>query len=181
MKLPAAVSLMLLLGSITLTAQTADQNPILTLNYEQPQPNLCPISLRAQHTADGELLKAGANGPRAAAPKGQGQGLHLTITGPNRRQITQATITVRSLTSNGSPTPALSNQDSAPPTSKTMEVRFTAGDKGTAFADIWVPGLTAVQAIDLKSVTYADGSTWKLTGSMTCRTVPDALMLVGNR
>jgi hypothetical protein len=181
MKLPAAVSLILLLGSITLMVQPAVQAQSLTLNYEQPQPNVCPVSLRAQHAAGGELLRAGASTPRPSTPKGQGQGLHLTITSPDARQITRATVTVRSLTSNGSPTPALSKQDSAPPTSKTMEVRFTAGDKGTAFADIWVPGLTAVQAIDLKSVTYADGSTWKLTGSMTCRTVPDALMLVGNR
>src|ERR1035437_4153623 len=167
MKLPAAVSLTLLLGSIALTAQTADQNPTLTLNYERTLPNVCPIALRAQHAADGELLRAGATTPKATAPKGQGQGLHLTITGPNRNQITQATITVRSLTSNGSLTPALSHQDSTPPTSKTLEVKFTAGEKNVAFADIWVPGLTAVQAIDLKSVTYADGSTWKLTGGTT--------------
>jgi hypothetical protein len=181
MKLPAAVSLTLLLGSIALTAQTADQGQILTLNYEQPQPNICPISLRAQHAADGELLRAGANASTPAAPKGQGQGLHLTITGPKRRQITQATVTVRSLTSNGSLTPALSNQDSTPPTARTMDVKFTAGEKNTAFADIWVPGLTAVQAIDIKSVTYADGSSWKLTSGMTCRTVPDQLMLIGSK
>jgi hypothetical protein len=152
-----------------------------TLTYQRTQPNVCPISMSAQHAAGGEMLNARAAAPNPAAPKGQGQALHLTITGPNGRQVTQATVTVRSLTSTGSPTPVLATQARTPRTSKTMDVKFTAGEKNTAFADIWVPGLTAVQAIDIQSVTYADGSSWKLASGMTCRTVPDPLMLVETR
>jgi hypothetical protein len=59
-----------------------------------------------------------------------------------------------------------------------LPVEFTAGDNKDVFADLWVPGMTAVHSIELNSVTYADGSAWKLPAGPACRTIPDPMMLV---
>jgi len=41
-----------------------------------------------------------------------------------------------------------------------------------------VPGLSAVSMIDLNSVTYSDGSTWKLAAGSVCSSRIDPMMLV---
>jgi hypothetical protein len=64
---------------------------------------------------------------------------------------------------------------------RTLDVAFPAGSDKNASADLWVPGMSAVYSIDLVSVTYADGSTWKLAAGKTCHTPIDGVMLVGGR
>jgi hypothetical protein len=64
---------------------------------------------------------------------------------------------------------------------RTLDVSFPANTSKDNSAILWVPGLTAVQAIELNSLTYADGSTWKIASGNVCRSPVDALMLVGNR
>ncbi len=63
---------------------------------------------------------------------------------------------------------------------RTLTVPFSKGANGIATANVWVAGFTAVEAIDLKSVVYTDGSTWSLTDGASCRIVPDPFMLVAS-
>jgi hypothetical protein len=132
--------------------------------------------MRAQHAADGDVLAV-----NSSHPKGIGQSLHLTVTSPDSRQIASATVTVRGLTPKGHVTQALASQDNAFDAEKAMDIRFSTGTGKDASADIWVPGLSAVKAIDMQSVTFADGSTWKLPAEKTCRTFPDPVMLISGR
>ena len=90
-------------------------------------------------------------------------------------------MTVRGLTPKGHVTQALASQDNAFDAEKAMDIRFSTGTGKDASADIWVPGLSAVKAIDMQSVTFADGSTWKLPAEKTCRTFPDPVMLISGR
>jgi hypothetical protein len=177
MRLSTAVSFALLFSGATLAAQSADHQPPHTTTIFLPPITVgCPVGLRAQQTADGGLLAA-----RNRPTKGTGQGLHLTLTNPDSRQITAAQVTVRGLTAKARVTQTISPQDESSQATKTMEVKFSAGPNNAVSADLWVPGLTAVLAIDLDSVTYADGSSWKLDATTACRTVPDKIMLIGNR
>ena len=51
------------------------------------------------------------------------------------------------------------------------------GEPGVS-GDFRLPGFTSANRIDLQSLTYADGSIWKLSGGQSCRVAPDPLMLV---
>ena len=73
-------------------------------------------------------------------------------------------------------TAGLSNTGAAEAT-KILTVSFSADD-GSASADVHVPGFTSVSSVELQQVTYADGSTWKMSSSSFCRVAPDPLMLV---
>jgi hypothetical protein len=173
MKRAAVLSLALLFASIPLAAQSASPHPAGTIIFLPPVTAGCPVVLHARHLAWGGMLTA-----RNSRPSGVGQWLHLTLTSPDSRQITGATVTVRGLTPKGRVTRTVANKDEPDRATKTLNLTFSAATDKTAAADLWVPGVTAAQAIDLNSVTYADGSTWKLAGNATCRIAPDPLMLI---
>jgi len=134
----------------------------------------CPVSMRAQHLADGELIKAGK-----AKPQGIGQRLHLTLIAPDSRRIAKATLMIRGLSPKGRVTQAAGA--GAADATTTVTVGFTAGADRHDVADIRVPGMSAVQSIEVDSIVYADGSTWQLTGGQACRVTPDAFMPVTQR
>ena len=57
-----------------------------------------------------------------------------------------------------------------------------AGDgNGGVTAQLTLPGFAGVSSIALDSVTYSDGSTWKMEAKSGCRVVPDPLLLVAGR
>ncbi len=176
MKRATALSFALLLGSIPLAAQNARQQA-------QPTPqvpsgsDVCPVSLRAEQKAAGEVLAADKS-----RPKGVAQHLQLTLAHPGSRRIARARVTVHGLTAKGRVTPTPTRRQNPSDASRTFDLTFHAGpnDKA-ASADLWVRGLTAVLTVDLDSVTFADGSIWTLKGRDACRIVPDPLMLVADR
>ena len=51
------------------------------------------------------------------------------------------------------------------------------GEPGVS-GDFRLPGFVSADRIDLQSITYEDGSTWKLAGKESCRVAPDPIMLV---
>jgi hypothetical protein len=71
-----------------------------------------------------------------------------------------------------------SDRHPQPEAIQTLTIPFSKGADGIATADIWLPGFSVVEAIDLKSVVYTDGSAWSLADGATCRIVPDPFMLV---
>lgn len=187
MKLVRLVSLALLCSSGplfgqygTATAGMENVGPTKIIIVQMPPVSpLCPVSLRAKQAAGGDLL-AVDNGQ----PKGPAQRLHLILNNRDSRRITGAKVTVRGLTAKARVTRALTappSQDDASDAARTLEVTFTSGLHGEVSADLRVPDLTAVQSIDLNSVTYADGSTWKLSPDNGCRSVLDPTMLIGGR
>ena len=202
MRCAAAVSFALLLGSMTLAAQTAIQNQAQTIVQKTrtapdgsavwttqtvnqadmqaavvriaPMIDTCPISLHARQAPGGDMMEV--NGVRL---KGIAQFLHLTVAAPNSKHIVEANVTVRGFANKGRLVQTMSNQDSSD-AAKTFDVRFLVGPGKEISADLRVPGLTAVSVIDLNSVTYADGSIWKLAAGSSCRSWIDGFMLVGS-
>jgi hypothetical protein len=63
---------------------------------------------------------------------------------------------------------------------RTLDVDLAEGGEPGVSGDFRLPGFTSATRIDLDSVTYDDGTTWKLTGTQTCRVAPDMLMRVSN-
>jgi hypothetical protein len=175
MKRAAALPLTLLFGSIALVAQTANQNPSQnTVLRIEPVINTCPISLHARHAGGGEMWKV--NGVPINGPA---QMLHLTVVNPDSRHIVVANVTVRGFTDKGRMIQVMSNQDSND-AAKTLDVKFPSESSKEAATELRVPGFSAVTVIDLNSVTYSDGTSWKLAAGSSCRSWVDGLMLVSS-
>ena len=199
----AAVSLALLLlgstvGSIILAAQTPSQNQsgmivqktstapdgstvwtTQALSQKDAQAAIdrmsplgsCPVSLHAGQAPGGDMMKV--NG---VPINGNAQRLHLTVTNPDSRHVVAANVTVRGFADKGRMVEVLSTQGSFD-AAKTFDVRFPAGTGKEVSANLRISGLTAVSVIDLNSVTYADGSVWKLASGSACRSWIDGFML----
>ena len=138
-------------------------------------PNACPVGMQASHLSDGSVIKTDA-----AHPMGLGQRLRLTLTSPDNRSITSATVHVRGWTAQGRTEQAEKAKDVAPLTRR-LQVPFKPGADRTATADVWVPGVTAVSSVELLSVTYGDGTTWTPAMGKTCQVKPDPLMLISGK
>lgn len=135
----------------------------------------CPVGLHARQGSNGDMLRV-AN-PHRNEP---GQMIQLSISDPTpSRQAVAAHLTVRGLAAKGRTVPA-GNQLPAD-AQRAVDVQLTPGPDRTLTAQVWVPGVTTVQTIDLASLTLADGTTWKLPAESVCRTSPDGFMLIGAR
>ena len=158
------------------TSGTAGTGGVQTLVIVPPPlASNCPVSMRAQHLSDGNLVRTG----KAAHPAGIGQRLHLTLKTPHAEQVAGAQVTIRGTTPKGRVMQASSTDSSD--AMRELSVSFSTEPDGSASADLWVPGVTAIQSIELDSVSYSDGSTWKAAAGDACRITPDPLMLISGR
>jgi hypothetical protein len=177
----------LAIGACPLAAQYAQHSQesfgvacIGKLNAPCPVPpdlNRCPVFMRAQHLSDGSLVKTG----KPAHPPGIGQRLHLTLTNPDSKQIASARVTVHGVTPKGRVMQAMPAQGGSSDATQSLSVTFSPEPDQSATADLWVPGMTAVESIALESMMYSDGTTWKVADGMACRVRPDPLMLISVR
>jgi len=185
MKPATLLACTLLFGSIGSLAQVVNEYHPQKLDPSPPQTRVrisplltlidtCPISLQARHAPGGDMIKVDG-----VPIKGIAQMLHLTVTNPDSRHVVAANVTVRGFANKGRLMQAMSDQDSYD-AAKTLDVSFPSGSSKEAAADLRVPGFSAVTLIDLNSVTYSDGSSWKLAAGGSCRSWIDGLMLVSS-
>jgi hypothetical protein len=157
----------------------------VTVLTSPPQTSGCPVSLRAEHKADGTMVQAGDQ-TRGTHPKGHagiGQWLHLTLANPKGKKVTAALITVFGFSDKARMTQTSGNGADA---RRTITVPFSTvplsgAAPATAEADVWVPYMTAVQSIEIHSVTFDDGAVWSFAGKAGCHIMPDPLMLIAGR
>lgn len=175
MRIATLAAFAILAGTFPLGAQSvAPAQSTTTLQFAlPPAANTCPVSLRAEHRSDGNLFKVGDG-----HPKGVGQWLHLTLVNPASREIARATVTVHGFSNKPRVTQTSPHQANGSDAVQTLTVRFSAGPGKTASGDVWVPGMTAVQTIDLDEVTYMDGLVRRFAASESCRITPDPFMLI---
>jgi hypothetical protein len=192
MKAPSAVLFTFVSAAAILGAQNGNQQSGSIFRYDSltpkgaahasvvaqsPMNRTCPISMRAQHLSDGNLMKAG----RLEHPAGIGQRLYLTLVNPDSRQIASAMLTIQGVTPNGRLMQASPAQAGNSDAKRTLTVAFSPGPDNTVSTDVWVPGMTAVEAIEVNSLRYADDSTWKLASDLACRIAPDGFMQIAGR
>jgi len=190
MKIASVFLLALAIGACPLAAQythippmqgsagaTGTEGVLTMIVVPPPAVSNCPVFMRAQHLSDGSLVKTG----KPTHPAGIGQRLHLTFTNPDSKQIASARVTVHGVTPKGRVMQASSAQGGSSDATQSLSVTFSPGPDQSATADLWVPGMTAVQSIKLESMMYSDGSTWKAADGKACRVTPDPLMLISIR
>jgi hypothetical protein len=134
----------------------------------------CPVGLSAERRSDTMMLRAGDSRLKDSA-----QGLHITFNHRDEPQIESAEITVYGVTSKLRVLPAgISSSDEV---SKTFELQRTKGSEGLQEASVWMQKVGSLTRVELTSITYADGTTWRRSKSSQCRAVPSALLLISSK
>jgi hypothetical protein len=183
-----AISSALLIGSASLAAQAVNQyHPQKFDAAGQSQTSFrvlspgdvspCPAVFKARQGGMGDLVATGPGKPREP---GISQQIHLAAAVVlNNRTVVSASVTVHGLTPQSRVMPVEAGDERAQ-ASRKLQVSFRNDSAGESAADLAVRGFSAVFSIDIDSVTYADGSTWKSAAGV-CRVVPDPIMLIGAR
>jgi hypothetical protein len=196
MKRVIAIGFALLAGSAMIAAQAVDQNQqrkfdaqaaraqsvlTLALRAATAPPNpACPAAFTAKQGGMGDLV-AVKPGQKSEDGQGFSQHIRLSVSGDKSKlNVVAARVTVHGLAPQARAVPVQSGSDGPAQISRTMNVSFAGDSAGESGANLLLRGYTAVLSIDVNSITYADGSTWK-SGEGMCRIVPDPLMLIGAR
>lgn len=144
----------------------------------------CPIDMRVHQRMGGDMVAVDANGVKRHV-FAQRLRLFLNDLRPVEadRKIVSATVTVHG--SGGKARVAPVGADSivtVGPGSiqRTLTVGLTSWGEPGVSGDFGLPGFTSASRVDLESVTYSDGSVWKLSGNETCRVAPDPMMLINH-
>ena len=192
-RLATAVSFAFLLGTVSTAAQstnfgTAQIEKIYPRDGQSSVPpysgsiavwqkmnQTCPVSLRAQHGADGTMLKVDKT-----RPEGLAQLLHIILTSKNSRQIVEAHLRVRGASGKGqvSRTDLVQNGMDA---TRNVTVKLKPSAENEVTGDAWVRRMSAVLEVELNWVTFADGSVQRFDASQGCRFTPEHLMLIADR
>jgi hypothetical protein len=111
-------------------------------------------------------------------PAGPAQGLHISLIHLFSR-IESAEIAVYGVTSRASIVPlggTASNE-----VSKTFVLHPGMVSQESQEATVWMRDVGALTRVELKSLTYADGSGWRESEGSKCRAVPSLFVLVGTK
>jgi hypothetical protein len=148
------------------------EHPIAAASHGLPIEG-CPVGLLADRRSDMAMVRVGEtheNGPA--------QGLHISLIHFVTPKIESAEVTVYGVTTRASVLPVGVASDEI---SKTFSVHPRDGNKGFQDATVWMYQVGALTRVELKSLTYADGSVWHESEGSRCRAVPNPFLLVGER
>lgn len=159
------------IGQDTLT-RTGGNQAALTWTHRSTDPAHCPVGLQADHGRFFVERNVKDDGGAWTT-----QRIHLTVTNLLARQIVGAQITVHGLSDKWRVV-RLAGASQTPDLSKTIDVALVVEGNGHASHDLALSRFSAVTAIDVDSVTYADGSGWKTSAPGACSVAPDSFMRV---
>lgn len=155
------------LAAFLLTSPLLAQAPVVA--FTTPSSQGCPVTLDARHAQNGALITTQNNeGSRE-------QAYRLTFLPQDARSIVQAQVRLHGLGGPGvlparSPGEGTATEDFTLAPSHDASRRFVSV--------LYAHKLTGVQWIELQSLRYADGTTWRSSASSVCRVAPDGFMLV---
>lgn len=180
----SAVALILSV-SIGLPAQTASTPPASqpekgsrtqTFAILLPQ-TACPVRMHVLQGETAELIAA----RRLQIIDGPAQIIRLVLSQGQALQIVSAQVTVRGLSGKNRTLETYATGDLVPDLTRTLAATFSAGKEPGVFANLFLPGFTAVLTVQLDSITYKDGAIWSVPGTLACRVSPDPLVLIAGR
>lgn len=116
-------------------------------------------------------------GPSARpTPLVQEQTIQFTVENPSAREIVKAQITVHGLSHHGRFVPLANGP--VPDLSRKVSVVLDVKGNSRASSDLSLSRFASVTSVDLNTLTYADGATWRASSPGACSVAPDPFMLV---
>lgn len=176
MQRTAAIASTLFLASSMLFAQSPTSSPT-QMNFVVPVPTYtCPLGMRALHAPDFHRVYVHGD----TRTESSAMQLKFVLTDHRPGQIVAANITAHGRKGKAEVIPAIASRASgnSADTSKMMDVSFASSTDGSVATNIALPGFSYVTSIELNSVTYASGATWKFAPRDACQVAPDPLMLI---
>jgi hypothetical protein len=149
----------------------------------------CPVDMQATHSTPMPVRMTAKGAPQNGSPlNGQktvlerpapaiNQQIHLGMTSLVARDIVSAVFTARGFSSKPR---AINTAGQGPDLRRSIKVVVDLKGNGQASSDLSLRDFTAVTAIDLDAITYADGSTWRNSSPAACRVIPEGMMLVAS-
>jgi hypothetical protein len=142
----------------------------------------CPVGLQVKH-GPGLAISRSADGPSINGKplsgevrvEDQNQGIHLTLINLLPQSIVSAQIVVHGFSNKWRSVP-LSGAD--PDLARKVDVALDVQGNGRASRNLSLSRFTAITAVDVNAITYADGSTWQTPSPGACSVSPDLFMLV---
>ena len=157
----------LLLAAGALCAQTPSTGSVLLL--QQPTGLNCPVNLRASRLPDGGMTRV------ESGPKARGQALHLSFRPTGEQGIAQADVVLHGMSgTHVIPAGTMPGVDAT----ERFSVSPTSGANDLFHSVVYMRKLTAVDYVELQTITFADGSQWHASASSTCRVAPNGFQLV---
>ena len=164
MKHTSILSVRLLLTAIPLSGQV----------FAPTIRGACPVELRATHER-GEALRSASP---SSEPEQISQKLTLAFHNAATRDIVSAQITARGYSSKGQVLRLQPGVESAPGFPQSIKVPLSLKAKGDEEAVFTFKDFTAVTALEIVTVSYADGTSWRAAEGFPCIIRPDAFMPV---
>lgn len=171
-----AVVLASFLTTLTLAAQNPSQSKSTIVILPTQTIPACPVDMQARQGLWDHTLRV-REGEQETIIHPFGQRFFLTLKDPHSARIVSATLRVHGTTGRSRMVQTAASNNTSANAMKILTVPFTADD-GADRADVHVPGFTSVSSVELQEVTYANGSTWKMSSSSFCRVAPDPMMLI---
>lgn len=143
----------------------------------------CPIGLLVKHgpglavnrNADGPTVN-GKN-PGAPAQPTRLLDLQLTMTNLSTQSIVHAQFIVRGFSDKWRYIP-LADASHAPDLATTVDVALDVKGNGQASHSLSLSRFTAITAVDVNAIAYADGASWHTSYAGACSATPDLVMPV---
>jgi hypothetical protein len=164
------------IGQDIVLHRSANPTPLSFSSPRNPGAD-CPVGLKVNHGRS--FLKRNTNyGPFAPPnPAVQEQRIQLIVTNPSPKEIASAQITVHGFSDKWRSIP-LASAASTPDLTKSVNIVLNVKGNDHASSDLSLLRFTSVAYVDLDSLTYADGATWKASSPGACSVSPDLFMLV---
>jgi hypothetical protein len=163
-------------GQNTVLLRRPQTTPSILMQPRTPRAD-CPVGLKVNH-GPSFLKRDTEYGPFAPpTPKVQEQRIQLTMTNPSPKEIVSAQITVYGFSDKRRAIPMAGAKDT-PDLRKTVNLVINVRGNDHASSDLSLNRFTSVAYVDLDSLTYADGGTWKASSPAACSVTPDLFMLV---
>jgi|GEM_PF-3397565 hypothetical protein len=137
----------------------------------------CPVQMHALQGGTAELIAA----RKLQVITGPAQLIRLVLSQGQAQMIASAQVTVRGLSGRNRTLQTYTTGNLQPDLTRVLAVTFSTGKEPGVFANLLLPGFTAVLTVQLESITYKDGTTWNMPGTLACRVAPDPLVLVAGR
>lgn len=169
----AILSIALLFGSCAVAAQVRSQG-----EFVLHESSACPVAMGLNQAAATELQLAG-NGPGKRLFETR---LQLVLSpAPQVRAfpagIQSADVTVHGYNSDKPEFELVDPGDA--PIARSLVVKFIPAGDGRVYSDFVVRDLAAAGWLQIDSLTFANGSSWKLAAGEVCAVMPNMFQLIG--
>ena len=155
-------AILLFTVSATLVAQAA--RPSSTLMMQQPLSQDCPVALHADHVPGGAIARAEDSRRASHEP------LRISFRPTDAHGVVQAELVLHGM-SGSRVVPAGSQAQGS--STESFSVSPTPAASHYFDTVVYPHKLTAVEYLEVKSMTFADGTVWHASPSSTCRVAPD--------